>query len=201
MNKFLNLKKTIQIAISAALVWAIWSVLPSVDRWNGAAGIALYFVGLLAGIFTLGLILAPARNNSKLSGEILINRYGECLEKSDHLFRDVRELPASKDEIGDAILLSMAATRDEQALNALGVGFVELSRFQLLTPRQSRAVRIYSADSGTEPAELMKNPKIASEILAEVAPLLEQDAQEREIRAARLAELEALVMSSKTSYP
>ncbi len=199
MNKFFNLKKTLQVALSAALLWAIWSILPSVDRWNGGAGIALYFVGLLVGLLTLGLVVAPSREKSDGNPENLINRYGECLEKSDHFIRDIRELPASKEKIGEAILLSMTKVHGKQALDALGAGFVELAKFQHLTPRQKRAVRIYSAGPGTELEKLMDNPKIALEILAEVTPLLERDHQERETREAKLAEFKTQLARLRAS--
>ena len=195
MNKFFDLQKTSQVLFCAALLGLVILALPSVDRWHGGAGIALYFVALLLGLMTLGFIFAPSRHRSKSELTNLIERYSYCLKKSDHLFRDIRELPASKEDIGEAILLFLAENKGDVAESSLKFGFVELSKFQFLTAKQKRAVGIYSAGADSPLSKMMSEARIASEIMAEVLTLIELESAERMMREARLAEFEHTAQS------
>lgn len=196
VNKYFDLPKTIQVlSCGAFLSFVVWAM-PKVDRWHGGAGVALYFMALFVGLLLIGLVVAPTKPKSKKDYANLIDQYAKCLAQSHAPIIDIDILQAPKNEIGEALLLALVgATVESEVERSLRYAFVELAKFQPLTPRQKRAVRIIFATPESQTARVMQNPKIASEVLAEVLPLYEVEARERETREKRLSELDASMKS------
>jgi hypothetical protein len=76
--------------------------------------------------------------------EDLVADFGDLMAERTTVCRDVAELPASKDQIGNAILAILArSTAPEDVRSALVMAYLNLSDFQPMTEQDRQAVQLW----------------------------------------------------------
>jgi len=76
--------------------------------------------------------------------EDLVADFGDLIAEGTAICRDITELPASKDEIGNAILAILArSTAPEDVRSALVMAYLNLSDFQPMTEQDHHAVQLW----------------------------------------------------------
>ena len=123
-----------------------------------------------------GLFKSKERKQLELVQE-LVSSYGAALEAQDGSVKNSVLLPAGKDEIGNALLVTIDVTPAGAMRDHLIKGYLWLAEFQDLTAEEMANVKIYDmalAVDGEESAEATKGRALAIAETGEVVSKLQE---------------------------
>ena len=125
----------------------------------------------------------------------LIGAYSSILEErtATGVLRDIRSLPASKDELKRAFMIALRATSDREMRRVRSSGYVLLADFQELSDGEIRAAQVlarkpgeqHTSDLRTEARELLSSEEFSTAPYARIA--IEAEALLKDLKAAGFA--------------